>query len=401
MQYKFKAVDDSGDIMSGKMQASSLGELESKLENQGLSLLSHSELKTKIAKGSSLFYKVKPKDLVMMCVHMEQLERAGVPLLEGLADVRDAVANPLFRSVLSDIHDNVQSGEQLSAALSKHTEIFDEVFIGLVSVGERTGDLARSFHHLQEHIKWTDNFRSKVKKALRYPIFMFFIIIGIVTVMMTFVVPQITEFLNTLKIELPFMTQALIATSEFFQNYGLIMLVLMVVTIMVCSVLYKISDPFRYYIDSVTIKAPVFGNMILKSNISRFAHFFTITYSSGVEILKCLESAKMVMSNMVLKEGVEDIITSVSGGETIASSMDRTGLFPNLVLRMFKVGEDSGNMEPALRNINEFYDREVEDSVDMMVGAIQPMLTMTIGLLLVWIILAVFGPLYSNMTQMF
>jgi type IV pilus assembly protein PilC len=274
------------------------------------------------------------------------------------------------------------------------------VFVGLVKVGEETGQLSESFKHLGEHLKWAENLRKKIKKATRYPIFLLLMLAGVISVMMLFVVPQLSEFMTSQGFDLPLHTRALIATSEAFVNYWYIILGLPVLLIMSILTLYRISENFAYIVDKILLSVPFIGPVILKSNLSRFCHFFSVTFVSGIDILDSLNTAQNVVDNRVIKEIIKNVRQSVSQGNSITLSLTMSDRFPNLVLRMFKVGEDSGNMEQALENINFFYDREVNDSVDNIIGVIQPALTIIMGLILFWITAAVFGPLYDSFSKM-
>ncbi len=372
-------------------------DLEERLKGLGLDLIRYRMVKSARV---SFFGRIKARDLIILCIHLEQLERAGVPLLDAIADLRDTTDAPRLRDLLSDVYELVKSGNVLSKALGKYPKVFDNVFIGLVKAGEETGQLADSFMHLANHIKWNEELRRKVKKAIRYPIGLLFLMAGVMTVMMLFVVPQISEFLLSQGFDLPIHTRALIATSEAFVNYWYLIFGLPVFLFMLGVVAYRTSESFAYAIDKMMLRFPLIGKIIVKANLARFTHFFTVTFVSGIDILDCLETAKDVVGNRVLKEAINDVRQNVADGNSLTLALTATGRFPNLVLRMFKVGEESGNMEQALKNVNYFYDREVNDSVEAIVGVIQPALTLLMGLLLLWITAAVFGPLYDSFSKM-
>lgn len=395
--YTYVAINTAGDTVKGKMVAVNELDLEERLKGLGLDLIRYRMVKSARV---SFFGRIKARDLIILCIHLEQLERAGVPLLDAIADLRDTTESPRLRDLLSDVYELVKSGNVLSKALAKYPKVFDNVFIGLVKAGEETGQLADSFMHLANHIKWNEELRRKVKKAIRYPIGLLFLMAGVMTVMMLFVVPQISEFLLSQGFDLPIHTRALIATSDAFVNYWYLIFGTPVFLFMVGAVAYRTSDSFAYAIDKMMLRFPLIGQIIIKANLARFTHFFTVTFVSGIDILDCLETAKDVVGNRVLKEAINDVRQNVADGNSLTLALTATGRFPNLVLRMFKVGEESGNMEQALKNVNYFYDREVNDSVESIVGVIQPALTLLMGLLLLWITAAVFGPLYDSFSKM-
>lgn len=395
--YQYVAINDKGQTMRGKVTAANELDLEDRLHELKLDLI-----KFRVIKPSRFGFgnKVKMKDLIILCVHLEQLDRAGVPLLDSLADLRDTADTPALRDLMADIFEDVKGGLMLSEALAKHPRIFSEVFVGLIRVGEETGNLSESFKHLGEHLKWNDALHAKVKKAIRYPIFLLFLLMGVVALMMMFVVPQLSEFLTSQGFDLPLHTRALIATSEAFVDYWYVIFGLPILTTVAIIILYRNNYKFAYNMDKFLMVVPFIGPVILKSNLSRFCHFFSVTFVSGIDILEALDTAQNVVNNRVIKETIKNVRQSVSQGTSITLALTMTERFPNLVLRMFKVGEESGNMEQALHNINFFYDREVNDAVDNIVGVIQPALTIIMGAILFWITAAVFGPLYDSFSKM-
>ena len=260
--------------------------------------------------------------------------------------------------------------------------------------------MSDAFHHLAEHLKWSAEIRRKIKKATRYPLVLLVVISLVVSVMMLFVVPKLVDFILSQGFSLPIHTRALIAVSYAFQNYWFIILGMPAGLIITTIILYNTSERFAYKVDSIILKLPLIGPVVRKIDLARFTHFFSVMFNSGIDVLDSLRGAKEVVHNRVLKESVELVRTNVSEGNSMTSSLRLSNQFPNLVVRMFKVGEDSGNMKDALINVNFFYNREVNDSVDAMVGAIQPILTVVMGAIIFWVIAAVFGPLYESFSKM-
>lgn len=395
--FSYVAINAAGKTMKGRLMAANEVDLERRLKEQGMEMMRY-----KVVRSSRFSFggSIRIRELIIFCVHMEQLERAGVPLLDSLADLRDTADSPAARDLLSDIYERVKSGNLLSAALEKHPKVFDKVFVGLVKAGEETGQLADTFMHLGAHLKWNDELRRKVKKSLRYPIFLLVLLSAVIALQMMYVVPQITKFLTSQGFDLPFHTRALIATSAAFVNYWYIIFGLPIFLFIIGSVMYRNSESFAYKVDKYLLKIPFIGAVILKASLARFTRFFTITFVSGIEILECIETAKNVINNRLIKETIQEVKNNVANGNTIAMALTTTERFPHLVLRMFKVGEESGNMEMALNNVNYFYEREVNDAVEAIVGVIQPALTIVMGALLFWIVAAVFGPVYDSFSKM-
>ncbi len=395
--YRYSAMNEMGRTINGVVTAENDVDLEERLKQIGLELVNYRELREK--KGSSSG-RVKMQDMIVMCLHLEQLGRAGVPLLETIADVRDSSDSMALKNIMTGVYEYIKNGEVLSKALAHYPRVFNSVFIGLIAAGEKTGNFSEAFLHIADHLKWTSDLRRKTKKAIRYPIALLLVMSGVIAILMTYVVPKLVDFMLAQGFDLPLHTRALIAFSHAFVNYWFLIFGIPFVIIISLISLFRISEPFAYKVDGIILKLPVFGSVSRKLNMARFTHFFAVLFNSGIDILESLNAAKEVVGNRVLCESIELMARSVSEGTSLTSSMRISNQFPNLVVRMFKVGEDSGNMTEALDNINFFYDREVNDAVDSVVGLIQPTLTVVMGLLIFWVIAAVFGPLYQSFSKM-
>lgn len=397
-QYEYTSIDKMGKYIRGKMTASNPMDLGERLAGNGYELVDYKILggKTKKIVGG----KLKPKELIMFCVHMEELERAGVPIIDAIIDLRDSVDNPKMRDLLTDLTEFVKGGDLLSVALKKRQDVFDELFCGLVATGEETGNIGDAFGHLSKHIKWNNDFKRKIKKAMSYPVFLVFVMFGVMAAMMIGVVPKLVDFLQKQGFELPGYTKALIATSAFFVDYWYMLIIGIIGVALLIIFLYKFVEPIRYKMDAIFLKMPGVGPVILKINLARFVKFFSITFNSGLGVLEALSVARKVVTNRVIKESIGFAYDSISEGKRLTDAITDTGRFPSLVVRMFKVGEDSGNMERSLSNVNFFYEREIDDAVSTMIAMIQPTLLVFMGGLMFWIIISVFGPIYGSFSKM-
>ena len=394
--YNYIAISDLGKKIKGTMMADNSDDLDYKLNGIGLELIDY-----KIVGGSSflsfsLSSNISTKDIILLCTHFEQLDNAGVPITDSIQDLRDSASNDNFRDLMQDIYESVKSGKVLSEAMAEHPKIFDEVFVGLITAGEKTGDLAKSFRYLSDHLKWSEEIKKKTKKAIRYPLILLVVLMGVMSVMMMFVIPKLSEFLLQQNFELPAYTRALISTSQFFESSWYVVIFIPLLLFVVHKLLYRLNDSYAYGVDLVFLKIPFIGKTMLKIDIARFSQFFSITFNSGIDVMDCFDVVQKVVNNRVIKESLQEIKQSVSDGNSISNSLKNSGEFPSLVVRMFQIGESTGNMAKSLDNVKYFYDREVNDSVDSIVGIIQPALTLIMGGLLLWISLSVFGPLYSS-----
>ena len=400
-KFSYRAINAKGRPVRGVVTAANESDLSSRLEEGGLALIDCKEMSEKVGGLSTIFAKkVKIRDLIQLFVHLEQLQKAGVPLMDALSDVRDTTDSPKLRDVLSDVYREVSEGNAFSNALSRHPAVFERIFISLIGAGEETGNLTNSFSQVIRHLKWTDAMRSKIKKATRYPKILLVVVFGVIYVMMGYVVPQVMGFLKDIGKELPPITKALIATSDFFSNYAIYLFVGFAIFYILLRVARVISEPFRYYTDYIALNTPVMGPLIRKIALSQFCSTFGILFSSGLEILKCLDAAKQTVGNEVLLEAMGSIRERVQEGLPLSAAMMRSGEFPTLVARMVKVGEESGNITGVLEQVTEFYDKDVNEAIDGMIQMIEPTLTVLLGGMILWIAAAVFGPIYDSLGDM-
>lgn len=393
--FTYSALNERGRTIRGSMVAENEIDLETRLKEVGLDLIRY-RMQTKKSSGKK---RIKLKDMIILCLHLEQLSRAGVPIHEALADVRDSTESIKLRDIVTDILERVKAGSKLSEAFATYPRVFNEIFVGLIAAGEKTGKLTDSFVHMADHLKWSNDLRRKVKKAMTYPIALLVIMTGVISVLMIAVVPKLIKFIIDQGFQVPLHTRALIWTSEAFQAHWYLILGLPVALLILVGIIYRTNEPFAYRVDVLILRLPVIGPTVRKINIARFTHFFSVMFISGIDIPEALLAARNVVKNRAIKESVETVHRSIVEGNNLTSSLRISNQFPTLVVRMFKVGEDSGNMNDALTNVKFFYDREVNDAVDNMVGLIQPTMTMVMGALIFWVIAAVFGPLYQSFSQ--
>ena len=386
-----------GKIRNGNLDANNEIDLEQRLVRMGLDLI-RSDV-TEEHRASIGQKKVEKSDLINFCFHMEQLTKAGVPLLEGLRDLRDSLEHPRFREIVANLVDEIEGGKALSDALADHPTIFDTLFVNLIRAGEATGELPKVFDSLSQTIKWQDDLERTTKKLLTSPLIVGTVVLGVTAFLMIYLVPQLVDFLESMGEELPTHTRALIATSDFMVAYWYMIIIAPPATLFGIKLLIKYNEKAAMQADFMKIKVWKIGPVIQKILLSRFANFFAMMYAAGIPILKCLEIAEGVIDNRVIKQALGYARNDIQQGDPIAQSFENTGLFPPLVIRMLKVGETTGNLDYALLNVSYFYDRDIKDSIDKVQALIGPVMTAVLGLLLGWVMLSVLGPIYNTITN--
>lgn len=394
--YQYKAIDATGKFITGSLDAGNISDLELRLEKMDMDLVTFKQKDL----GSDLFgrNKVGRRDLINFSFYLEQLTRAGVPILEGLADLRDGEENPTFRDVIASVIEAIEGGHSFSQALGLYPKIFDNVFISLIKVGEKSGKMSEVLIDITETLKWQDELLSKAKKVMTYPVVMGSIVLSAILFLMIFVVPDIMQAIIGLGGEIPIETRALMATSNFMVNYWYVVITTPFVIFFTLSFLYKTNSKARFKIDGILLKVWLIGPVSEKIKISRFTRYFSLMFASGITVLEAINLSKSVVDNAVLEDGIDRAWQQISEGSSISESFKNIGIFPPLVVRMLRVGESSGRMDTSLNNVSYFFDRDINDSIDKMEPVMQSALMASIGLVIIWLIIAVFGPMYDTIS---
>ncbi len=392
--YQYKAIDASGKFITGSLDAGNSNDLELRLEKMEMDLVTFKQKEP----GTDLFgrNKIGRRDLINFSFYLEQLTRAGVPILEGLADLRDGEENPTFRDIITGLIEAIEGGNSFSQALALYPKIFDNVFVSLIRVGERSGKMAVVLVDITETLKWQDELVAKAKKVMTYPAVIGTLVLTVIMFMMIFVVPGIMEAIISFGGELPIETRALMATSNFLINYWYVVLVTPVVLYLTLNYLYRTSSKARFRLDGLFLKLPIAGPVNEKIKISRFTRYFALMFSSGITVLDAIKLSKSVLSNSVLEDGIDRAWQQISEGSSISEAFKNIGIFPPLVVRMLRVGESSGQMDKSLGNVSYFFERDINDAIDKMEPVLQTALMVTIGLVVMWLVVSVFGPIYDT-----
>ncbi|MEO8417393.1 MAG: type II secretion system F family protein [Methylophilaceae bacterium] len=396
--FNYKAVDQIGRSARGQIDAQNEIDLELRLERIGLSLITFRPTR----KIASIFNsrKVSLQDLVMFCFQLEQLTSAGVPLLEGLSDLRDTSPNPHFQKVLGALVSDVEGGKMLSQALSEYPRVFSNVFVSLVRAGEQTGKLPEVFENLAATLKWQDELISQTKRLMAYPLFVLVVVMGAVAFLMVYLVPQMVSFLRNMGQELPLQTKILIFISNAFVNYWWLILALPVLLIMLVAFMVRQSPEARYRFDYIKLNMPMTGPILQKIILARFARYFALMYQTGIPILDAIKTCEDIAANQVVANALNRAYQQINAGDSMSESFRNAGLFPPLVVRMIRVGESTGALDKSLLKISYFYDRDVNESIEKMLKLLEPALTVILGAILAFIMFSVLGPVYDSFSKL-
>lgn len=395
--FQYKAIDEQGRLHNGKVDAVNIADLEARLTKMGLDLVNYKELgsSTQRITGAG----VTRRDLITFCFHIEQTSRAGVPILESLQDLRDSTENPRLREVIASMIESIEGGKTLSDAMRDYPAVFDNIFSSLVRAGEQSGEINQVFFNIGENLKWQDETAAQTKKLLIYPIVVGTVVIGVVFFLMIYLVPELLKFVKTMGQELPMHTKVLIVVSNVFVQYWYIILSIPLLIYGFIYIGVRTSPSIRYNVDAMKLKIPVIGPILKKIILTRLTSFFAMMYASGITIIECIRTGEQIVGNKVIEEAMHQVGQMIAEGETLSRSFEKARLFPPLVLRMIRVGENTGALEDALSNISYFYTRDIKESIERIQSMIEPAMTVVLGAIIGWVMFSVLGPIYDLITK--
>jgi type IV pilus assembly protein PilC len=395
--FTYKAVDLRGKSVMGRVEAVNLFDLEQRLSRMDLDLISGapSRYKSRLFGGG-----VERTDLINFCFHLEQLANAGVPVMEGLSDLRESVENARFREVVAGLVESIEGGRSLSQALAEFPEVFSKVFVSLVRSGEQTGKLGEVLKSLTETLKWEDELAAQTKKLMIYPAFVGGIVLLVTLFLMIFLVPQMTGFIRNMGEDIPLQTRLLMAVSSFFVGYWYLVLAAPFVAWFGLKFAVKSSPAVEYAVDRYKISMPLIGPILRKIVLSRFAASFAMMYSSGITVLDAIRSCEEIVGNKPIEQALRSAGQQIAEGKNLTATFQDLDLFPPLVIRMMRIGENTGALDTALLNVSYFYNRDVKEAIGKVQAMIEPALTLVLGAILGWVMLAVLGPVYDAISKM-
>ena len=341
------------------------------------------------------FNRVSSLDKILFAKDLSLMVRAGLPIREAIAAVKDQSESPYFRKVLDGIIKNVENGQPLSYCLSQYPKVFDGLYINMIKVGEESGCLEENLNYLVMQIEKNQALQGKVKAAMTYPSF----ILGAVTILgvalIRFILPEIIPVFSSLKIELPLMTRVLIAITDFLEHYGLQFLVGVIAFIAAVGAVARLR-PVKFLIHKTALKIPIFGAIFRNVSLSYFSRTLGLLLKSGMPIVSALGIIQKTSSNLVFQSEMEELAAEVRRGGSLSDYLkERKGIFPKMVSRIIGVGEKTGRLEETLLYLGDFYDVEVDRATKQLSSIIEPLLLIIIGITVGFISLGIISPIYE------
>jgi len=345
------------------------------------------------------FQKVKLEELIVFSQQLSTLYKAGLPLLTGLRSLKEQTSNQKFKEILEEVGLQIEGGNTLFGSMSKFPDVFSVVYVNMIRAGETSGKLGESLDRFVTLADRELRTRQKVKETTRYPKIVIFSVIVAFFVLLTFVIPRFAQVFAQFKTTLPLPTRMMIGVNYLFQNYWYLILPAFVF-IPILLTRYIRTENGRIFWDRLKIRIPVFGRLFLIAALSRFAHTFVMLNKSGIPILQILEITSTTINNVILSQSIEEISRKVREGSSLADAMRESGKFTPLIIQMVAVGESTGTFDEMLVRITEYYDLELENAIKKMTTYIEPALTLFMGVVVLFLALAVFLP-WWNMASLF
>jgi len=389
MIFEWEGKDKNGKVVRGEMRAGGEAVVNASLRRQGILITRVRKRRT--SGGRS----IKQKDIAIFTRQLATMMKAGVPLLQSFDIVSRGSTNPRMTKLLNDIRSDVETGTSLSSAFRKHPMHFDALYCNLVEAGEAGGILEALLDRLAIYQEKTLAIKSKIKSALMYPIAVVVVAFIVVTVIMLFVIPAFEEVFKSFGGELPAPTLFIIWLSKFFVNWWWAIFGLIFGGGYFFFESWKRSEKMQMFMDRLLLKVPVFGDLIYKSVIARWTRTLSTMFAAGVPLVEALDSVGGASGNAVYVEATEQIQKDVSTGSALTTSMAATGVFPNMVLQMASIGEESGSLDHMLGKAAEFYEDEVDEMVKGLSSLMEPFIIVILGTLIGGIVVSMYLPIFK------
>ena len=391
--FTWQGKDRKGQSRKGEVSAVSISEAKNLLRRQGISANKVKKLaKPLFGSGAA---KITAADISVTSRQIATMLSAGVTLIQSLEMIAQGHAKVSMRKLLGEITEEVKAGNPLSSALRKHPNYFDDLYCDLVYTGEQSGALELIYDRIATYKEKAEALKSKIKKAMFYPIAVVVVAFIVTTILLIFVVPQFEEIFSSFGAELPAFTQFVLGISRFVQDYGIFIAIGVGVAGFLFGRAYKKSQNLRDRCDRLVLKIPVIGEILKKASIARFTRTLATTFSAGVPLIGALESAAGASGNAVYREAILYMRKEVAGGIPMHVAMRATNVFPDMVTQMIAIGEESGAVDEMLSKIATIYEAEVDDMVDGLTSLLEPMIMAVLGVVIGGLIVAMYLPIFD------
>lgn len=390
-QYNYKAMDKNGKPKKGSIEAITPEKAKEKLKSEGLIV---QEIKEQGVAKAGHGKKVKDKDLAVFCKQFASVLNAGVTIISALEMMSEQLENKTLQRALQEAQAYVQKGGTLADAFKLNPKVFPPIMVNMTAAGEMSGNLEVCFERLTTHFETANALKSKVKSAVTYPIVILIVVIAVVIVLLVGVIPQFVDMFDQLGSELPATTQMLVNLSNFLQHKGYIVVIAVVVIVFGLKAFGK-TEPGSLLYAKIGMKAPLFGNLTIKSAAATFSRTMSTLMASGISLIDAVEQVAKMINNRIIREALLDAKVQISKGVPLSKPLRDCGIFPPMLPQMTRIGEETGNIEDMMDKVADYYEMEVNDATDALTAAMEPMIIVIMGVVVGGIVMAIYSPMLS------
>ena len=390
--FTWEGTDRQGRKTKGEISSTNQQVARAELRRQGIN---PSKVQKKTASRFSFGGKVKSADISLFTRQMATMMKAGVPLVQSFDIVADGSDNAKLKVLIREIRTDVAAGNSFASSIKKHPQYFDDLFCNLVDSGEQSGALETMLERIATYKEKTETLKGKIKKAMFYPIAVIVVAFVVSGILLIKVVPQFEQIFQSFGAELPVFTQMVVNLSKAVQAYWFVVVIAILAAVTGFGYAYKRSPQMRDAIDRLSLKVPVIGNILNKSAVARFARTLSTTFAAGVPLVDALTSVAGATGNVVYSDATLRVRDDVSGGQQLNFAMRNTGVFPNMVVQMTSIGEESGALDDMLDKAASYYEEQVDNAVDALTSLLEPIIMAVLGVVIGGLIIAMYLPIFQ------
>lgn len=392
LTFVWEGTNKKGEKIKGESLGPSEGLVKADLRRQGIN---PNRVKKKPKPLFQAKKAIKTKDIAIFTRQLSTMIAAGVPMVQSFEIIGKGHENPSMGDLIMAVRADIEGGNTLAEALARHPKYFDDLFVNLVDAGEQSGALETLLDRIAIYKEKTEAIKSKIKKAMFYPTAVLVMAFAVTLILLIFVVPTFQDLFKDFGADLPAFTQFVIHLSEFVQAYWYLIFGGVFAAITIFVQLKRRSTKFQRGLDRALLKAPVFGNILEKSSIARFARTLSTMFSAGVPLVEAMTSVSGATGNAVFSDATIRMRDDTAGGMQLQQSMRNTGVFPNMVTQMVSIGEESGSLDHMLSKVADFYEEEVDDAVDGLSSLLEPLIMAILGVLIGGLVIAMYLPIFK------
>jgi type IV pilus assembly protein PilC len=391
--FDWEGKDAKGNRVKGQMEGPNVDWVKAQIRRKGTTPVKVRKQAKPLFSGGGR--KIKTEDIAIFARQLATMLSAGVPLVQSFDIVGNGHENPSMRDLILRIKTDIEGGSNLSQALAQHPDYFDDLFVNLVAAGEQSGTLETLLEKIATYKEKTEALKAKIKKAMYYPAAVLVVAFVVTTILLIYVIPMFSSLFEGMGGQLPAFTQFVVNLSEFFQQYWYLIFGGIAGVVIAYFQAHKKSQKFRDRVDVIVLKLPVVGELAKKAAIARFARTLSTMSAAGVPLVEAMEAVAETVGNAVFRRGVYQMRDDASSGQQLQAAMAQTKLFPNMVVQMTAIGEESGSLDGMLAKVADFYEEEVDNAVDSLTSLMEPLIMSFLGIVIGGLVIAMYLPIFQ------